>query len=303
MKLVSVDKIWDQGEHNAFTDMVRFGDELYCVFREGSAHVSDDGSLRVIRSFDEGHTWESVVLMQMAHADLRDGKLLVYEGELLLLGLGSFISRVKQMRQSYLWRSDDGVSWSIPVEVAQPNDWLWRLSAHNNVLWGLSYFPDPAGYVSLYKSVDGYCFSRECQYLNQQGYVNESDLIFDEGDNVHCLLRRDPVWEPEEAALLGSSKPPYQDWKWKALDKRIGGPVNFYYQGHHYAIVRLYDDKVRTSVVEIDEESLTIIELLCLPSGGDTSYAGVVLEKERLKISYYSSHEGKTAIYFAVIDM
>lgn len=39
--------------------------------------------------------------------------------------------------------------------------------------------------------------------------------------------------------------------------------------------------------------------LATLPSGGDTSYPGLVIDDDRLLVSYYSSHEGKTAIHFA----
>lgn len=42
-------------------------------------------------------------------------------------------------------------------------------------------------------------------------------------------------------------------------------------------------------------------ETLKLPSGGDTSYAGMVVSDNFLWISYYSSHEGKTAIYLAKV--
>jgi hypothetical protein len=51
-KLVKVQKIWDQAPHNAFTDLVRFQDRWFCVFREGQGHVSPDGALRVITSAD-----------------------------------------------------------------------------------------------------------------------------------------------------------------------------------------------------------------------------------------------------------
>ena len=40
-------------------------------------------------------------------------------------------------------------------------------------------------------------------------------------------------------------------------------------------------------------------ELLSLPSAGDTSYAGAVISGDRLLVSYYSSHEGRTSIYLA----
>lgn len=41
--------------------------------------------------------------------------------------------------------------------------------------------------------------------------------------------------------------------------------------------------------------------VLKLPSGGDTSYPGMVWHQGLLWISYYSSHEGKTSIYLAKI--
>ncbi len=41
--------------------------------------------------------------------------------------------------------------------------------------------------------------------------------------------------------------------------------------------------------------------VLTLPSGGDTSYPGLVWHDDQLWMSYYSSHEGKTSIYLARI--
>ncbi|MEJ7592590.1 MAG: hypothetical protein WKF77_13640 [Planctomycetaceae bacterium] len=44
-------------------------------------------------------------------------------------------------------------------------------------------------------------------------------------------------------------------------------------------------------------------ECLELPSGGDTSYAGMVLHDGLLWVSYYSSHEEKTCIYLAKVKL
>ena len=44
-------------------------------------------------------------------------------------------------------------------------------------------------------------------------------------------------------------------------------------------------------------------ECLQLPSGGDTSYAGLVEHDELIWVSYYSSHEDKTAIYLAKVEV
>ena len=42
---------------------------------------------------------------------------------------------------------------------------------------------------------------------------------------------------------------------------------------------------------------------LTLPSGGDTSYAGMVWHEGQLWVSYYASHEGKTAIDLARVKV
>ncbi len=42
---------------------------------------------------------------------------------------------------------------------------------------------------------------------------------------------------------------------------------------------------------------------ITLPSGGDTSYPGLLVHEGRLWVSYYSSHEGKTSIYLARIPL
>ena len=75
LKLLSVKKIWDQGKHNAFTDLIRFGGRFYCVFREGAGHVSNDGKIRVLAGDDEAKTWKSAALIALKGYDLRDAKI------------------------------------------------------------------------------------------------------------------------------------------------------------------------------------------------------------------------------------
>src|SRR6266540_1933395 len=73
-QLVEARKIWDRAPHNAFTDLVRFKDRWFCVFREGQAHVSADGALRIITS-KNGRDWTSTALIKRAEGDLRDAKI------------------------------------------------------------------------------------------------------------------------------------------------------------------------------------------------------------------------------------
>ena len=41
MEVITVRKIWDKAPHNAFTDLVRFQDRWFCVFREGKAMMNE----------------------------------------------------------------------------------------------------------------------------------------------------------------------------------------------------------------------------------------------------------------------
>ncbi|ABM00329.1 hypothetical protein SHAM105786_02385 [Shewanella amazonensis] len=316
MKLLSVVKIWDRGDHNAFTDLIRFDGKLYCAFREGSAHVSPDGALRILVSEDDGSSWKEAALIKLDEGDLRDARLLVWLGELYLFGARAIAG---EPLQSLMWRSSDGCRWQAAEHCADTGYWLWRVIADNNeqsvsrapALYGVAYRPGPDGDVRLYRAapqgpLKGTDFIPLVAALNSEGYVNETGLEITDGIFT-CLLRRDPVWDDRRNGLLGKAKAPFMDWQWLELDCRIGGPVVFRWCNRLLAIVRLYDEKVRTSLVEICETTGHVAEHLSLPSGGDTSYAGVVMEHsvkgDELKVSYYSSHEGKTAIYFAAIRL
>jgi hypothetical protein len=68
-------------------------------------------------------------------------------------------------------------------------------------------------------------------------------------------------------------------------------------------VVRLCDRSVRTSLCEINPEASKLTEVLPLPSGGDTSYAGMAIHDGLLWVSYYASHEDKTQIYLAKLSV
>jgi hypothetical protein len=57
-----------------------------------------------------------------------------------------------------------------------------------------------------------------------------------------------------------------------------------------------------TLVAEFSRDG-TVTPHVTLPSGGDTSYAGLAWQDGLLWVSYYSSHEGKTSIYLAKVKL
>jgi hypothetical protein len=299
--LVEVRKIWDQAPHNAFTDLVRYGGRWFCVFREGQAHVSPDGALRVITSPD-GEKWVSAARLTSPIADLRDAKITITpDGQLMLSGAGALHPPAAFKHQSLAWFSKDGQNWGEPAKIGEPNLWLWRTTWHQEKAYGIGY--DTAGerFIRLYSSTDGRKFDIVVPQLFGEGQPNETSIVFLPDHSALCLLRRDGK---PNSGLLGQAKPPYTNWVWRDLGIRIGGPHMIRLPGGRIvAAARLYDGGARTSLLWLEPNAGKLTEFLRLPSGGDTSYAGLVWHEDLLWVSYYSSHQGKTSIYLAKVRL
>ncbi len=300
MRLIAVRRIWDRAPHNAFTDLVRYQGRWGCAFREGAAHVSPDGALRVLTS-DDGAVWEPAALLASADSDLRDAKLCVTPaGELMLNAAAALHDTARHTHQSLAWFSRDGRAWSEPHPIGGPDFWLWRITWHEETAYSVAYATRGEQVARLYHSRDGRRFETLVPSLFDAGFPNEATLVF-EGATARCLLRRDG--DPY-SGLLGVAEPPYTVWRWQDLGVRIGGPHMLRLpDGRFLAAVRLYDGRPRTALAWLDPAAGTLAECLALPSGGDTSYAGLGWHVDRLWVSYYSSHEDKTAIYLAQVAL
>lgn len=305
--VIRVQRIWDAAHHNAFTDLIRFDDQWYCVFREGASHVSPDGALRVIRSTD-AKTWTSAALITSDVADLRDAKITVTPDQRLMLsGAAAMHDTSHYKHQSMSWFSDDGDNWSEPVMIGERDNWLWRVTWHDGQAYGVGYQTnDSQGkFVKLFRSPDGKHYDVVVERLFDSGYPNETSLVFTADTTCYCLLRRDAG---SRTGQLGTSQPPYTDWSWQDLGVQIGGPQMIQIpDGRFVAAVRLVDGRTRTALCWIEPTSGKLTEFLTLPSGGDTSYAGLVWHSDHLWVSYYSGHEANanftTAIYLAEVEL
>ena len=305
MRLLEARRIWDIAPHNAFTDLVRFNDRWFCVFREGENHVSSDGSLRVIVS-EDGKNWRSAAKIESIGSDLRDAKITVApNGELMLCGAEAFQFPNPHTHQSLAWFSRDGSNWSEKHLIGEKDIWLWRVTWFRNKAYGMGYgCSEKDRVLRLYTSSDGKMFSPVGDYFRGQGYANETSIVF-AGNKAFCLLRRD---DEGETAMIGTASFPFSEWTWEDLGRWLGGPHLLLMPGGRLlAAVRTRpggdrDDERKTALGWIDPKTSVFEECLVLPSGGDTSYAGMVLHNGILNLSYYSSHEGKTAIYFAQVE-
>ncbi|GIW79298.1 MAG: hypothetical protein KatS3mg105_1105 [Gemmatales bacterium] len=304
IKLIEVNKIWDKGKHNAFTDLIRFQDKWFCTFREGDGHAAGAGKVRVLVSPD-GKNWESSALIARKDVDLRDPKLSITpEGRLMIVGGAAEPASRNPVRDhySFICFSKDGKTWTEPKRVLGSWQWLWRVTWHNGTAFGVAYSWDPQvprgkrnRGAKLYRSKDGLNYEEVTTF--QLVNPSEATLAFDR-ETMLCLQRRDGN---PNSAQIGISKPPYKEWHWKDLGQYFGGPNMVRAKnGSWLAAGRLLTKNgARTALCRLDPHKGTLKPLITLPSGGDTSYPGLVVHGSELWMSYYSSHEGKTSIYLA----
>lgn len=296
-QLLEVGKIWDTAPHNAFTDLIRYKNAMWCVFREGAAHVSPDGSIRVLSLRDGETTWTSAAVIRSDEGDLRDPHFSITpKGELMLVAAAAHRTGTKTQHQTYAWFSKNGKSWSDATPIGDRDFWLWRIAWNDDKeAFSLGYSTTGAAPNRMYRSKDGKEFQAVGDIPNACG-VSEAAIVFATDGTRYILERRDKC--DKTAALWVSTSRAASE---KELNASIAGPVLIELpDGKLLGAGRFTtDDRNRTSLFWLDPVNGTVKELTALPSSGDTSYPGLVFYKGILYISYYSSHEGKASIYFA----
>jgi hypothetical protein len=307
--LLSVKKIWSKAKHNALTDLIRYKNRWFCIFRESSKHVyGKNGTIRLIVS-EDGETWKSLAHLKEAYVDLRDPKLSITPDGRLMMLVGGTVYRGKKYisRQSRVAFSEDGKKWTPFQLVVEPHEWLWRVTWHQGKAYGVSYsYSDIKNKkdewnIKLFESDNGLDYRLITQWPIIE-HPNETTLRFLEGDRMLALVRRDG---PEDRkAWMGISDPPYVDWTWNPMHGYLGGP-NFLilpdqrmFAAGRVLMFSPYGFFAKTILAKL--ELCDFEPLIALPSFGDSSYPGLVYHEDELWMSYYSTHEDDTtSIYLA----
>jgi len=305
--------IWTEDDHAAFTDLLYHDGRFYCAFREGERHVHGrDGRIRVIAS-DDGLDWESVTLLARPGTDLRDPKLSVTPGGSLMLVMGGSVYEDRELvrRDPLVAFSARGRSFSGPLlaridpSIRSANDWLWRITWHDGVAWGVVYQLREGGDSSthLVRSDDGVRFEHVRTFA-VGGMPNETTLRFDAHGRMIALMRHEG---DGRLGRVGVAEAPYLEWDWARLPVRLGGPdFVILDDGRLIAGSRRYPaedgGQTRTVIAEFDTGG-SWNPLVLLPSAGDTSSPGMLIHEDELWVSYYSSHQGRTAIYLATLPL
>ena len=321
---VEVFKVWDKAINNSFTDLIRFKGKFYCSFREGTGHVPGktgvDGEIRILSSID-GEKWIPVALLKKKGIDLRDPKLSIMPDGRLMISCGGSLYKGDSLmgRLPHVSFSDlSGNQFSEPQpitldpEIRGWGDWIWRVTWHNNIGYGINYQIGPQerhGPHSFFllKTRDGINYQKVTQFHNVDGFPNESTIRFDNNGKMYILIRRELQ---DKLGILLKGESPYNKWATNKLNFRLGGP-NFLFLNADRLVIgsrrHLKDgedkDYVSTGIMVTDLNG-EIKKTIFLPSGNDTSYPGLLIYSDTLWVSYFSNHEGgNTSIYLAKIPL
>ena len=321
VKVVSLQRVFHNGEHNAFTDLCRFQGRFYLTFRScPDGHSVHPTASIIVLSSEDAQTWEQVHRFRVEKRDTRDPHFLIFQDKLFVYTGTWYCGERSPSREEYemnrhlgyaAW-SPDGRQWHGPVMLEGTyGHYVWRAATHG----GKAYlcgrrkheFADTDGFrnfsreiveSAMLESDDGLIWRKAALFLQTNG--DETTFLFEEDGRVLAVGRRG-----SGKAQLCRSRPPYTDWERLDLDRYIGGPLVTKWADRYVVGGRnTLSGSAKTSLCWLVGDELE--EFLELPSGGDNSYPGFVeLSPTRALVSYYSSHEkddeGKTitAIYLA----
>lgn len=329
----NIRRAFHNGEHNAFTDLVRWRDKYWLAFRScPDGHMVHPTSSIIILSSDDTKRWKPVHRFSVPKRDVRDPHFLVFNDKLFVYtgtwycGDRSPASSDRTLNQhlGYAAWSDDGSTWNSPVMLEGTfGHYIWRAAAHDGKAYlcgrrNREFDMTAVGEREQVQSVmlqsdDGLVWRKHALFQDKRG--DETAFLFQDDGGVIGIGRRG-----SGIAELLQSKPPYREWQRRDLDRYIGGPLIARWGDHLLVGGRKSGGAFvgkrgpKTSLYWLNrnanDEAGLLIEFAELPSNGDTSYPGFLpLSPTRGLVSWYSSHEtddmGKpiTAIYLADLEI
>ncbi len=321
--VTSIRQIFNDGNHNAFTDLCRFQDRFYLTFRScPDGHMVFTTSRILVMASDDGQNWQEVHAFSVPKRDVRDPHFLVFQGKLIVY-TGTWWVDTTDAKEldvndhlGFCAWSEDGRAWQGPrILDGTHGYYIWRTATHDGVAYlngrrirDFEVVPrrtEPAERMEswLLHSPDGFTWAP--LGLIQPSHGDETALLFEDDGTLLAVARA-----AGHPAQLCRAQAPYTAWTRVDLDRPVGGPLLTKW-GDHYLVggrKRIGDAPPVTSLYELIGNQLQ--EIVELPSGGDNSYPGfAALSATEGLLSFYSSHEGSgtslapSAIYLANLSL
>jgi hypothetical protein len=297
---------WDvvaDGAHNSNTDLVQFEGSFYLAHQTSPWHFGSEESRLVVRRSADARQWEKVAEFQAPGEELRDPKFGIINGRLFLYALRNRAWQPEPYTTVYTC-SEDGTSWGSLVDI-KPEGWLfWSPETLDLTTWYVPAYWREHGRSALLKSTDGVEWSWVSEIY--EGERNdETAIAFLPDARMIATLRLEGSaqvrGDPQASTLIAVASPPYEEWSYaRSRVTRLDGPCLFSHGGEIFAAGRYQPERLaglseqgsifskkRTSLFLVREDGLTYLS--DLPSSGDTSYAGAVIQGDVAYVSYYTS--------------
>ncbi|MDG2124266.1 MAG: hypothetical protein P8J87_11235, partial [Verrucomicrobiales bacterium] len=309
---------FDDGHHNAFTDLTVFNNTFFLACRScPDGHGVSPNASVVILSSPDAKDWQEVHRFSVPERDTRDPHFLVFDNRLFVY-TGTWFSGATPVTDhtqldlnqhlGYAVTSRDGLSWSPPTMLEGTfGHYIWRAATHRGKAYlcgrrkiGFAVGPhgEPDEVESLMlESHDGFSWQKRATFQKLAG--DETAFLFERDGSILAIGRRG-----RDHAQILRSRPPYKKWHRNSLGRYIGGPLLTRWGGRTVAGGRhSTSDGPKTSLCWLEGDQLT--EFAELPSGGDNSYPGfIAISPTSALVSWYSSHKGDNAsIYLADLSI
>lgn len=301
---------WDavrDGAHNSNTDLIYWRNAFYLVHASSPWHFASEKCRLILWRSEDATHWERITELSVPGEDIRDPKFASIGDRFLIYALKNTAFPAEPYT-TVLFTSPDGQHWS-PFREIQPEGWLfWRPKTADGVNWYVPAYWHKHGRAILLRSTDGENWSIVSQ-IHEGERMDETDIEFLPDGRLLATGRLEGsgsfFGDAQAGTLLSVASPPFERWTTvKSRTTRLDGPALFLYNGRVYAVGRYQPNprgpftelgsifsRKRTSLFLVTERD--IFWLTDLPSAGDTSYAGVVVQGDTLYISYYTSDPEK----------
>ncbi len=321
VEVTNLRRAFHNGEHNAFTDLIRWKGKFWLTFRScPDGHmVFPSSSIRILSS-EDAREWKEEHRFSVKHRDVRDPHFLLFN-EQLFVYTGTWWSGEGELPREqydlnkhlgYAVFTGDGENWSAPTQLEGTyGHYIWRAAAYDGKAYlcgrrktqyedqsEISDTNPRAVESALLQSDDGLTWKFHSLFQPERG--NETAFFFEKDGALLAVSRDD-----SESSELIRAAPPWREKARLSIPEFIGGPLLARW-GDDTLVGgrRNTDDGPKSVLYWLNGDALT--PFAELPSGGDNSYPGFVeLEDGSGLVSWYSSHEkdgnGKTitAIYLA----
>ena len=313
-------RVYHNGEHNAFTDLIRWKGAYCLTFRScPNGHmVFPTSSIRVLRS-DDTRNWTEVHRFSVPQRDTRDPHFLLFRDKLFIYtgtwwsGDGELPREKYNLNQhlGFAVFSEDGENWSSPQALEGTyGHYIWKAASQGDKAYlcgrrklDFTDSEEGAGAAAVVQSAmlesdDGLVWRFHSLFQEARG--DETAFLFNDDESLLAVSR-----SGSQPAQLIRAKAPWKEKNRVDLPEYIGGPLLARW-GDRYLVGgrRNSPEGPVTTLSWLVGDNL--VKFADLPSGGDNSYPGfVTLDDGRGLVSWYSSHEknadGKpiTAIYLA----